>query len=137
MSSKQQKLAKLEVRLVMKRDGCCALGPDKFKTRYSLRLYLPVRRIAPTPAYGRQTSWERARRRPDVRGGVAGTGTSGRAVMVVGHFDGALGFSVRGPKVETLPLSVDPAAVCCMSIFCSWCVSYHLRKRALHNDMTR
>lgn len=31
----------------------------------------------------------------------------------------------------------SPSAVCCLSAFCSWCVSYHLRKRVLRGDMTR
>jgi hypothetical protein len=26
---------------------------------------------------------------------------------------------------------------CCFSVWCSWCASYQLRKRALHGDMTR
>jgi hypothetical protein len=29
------------------------------------------------------------------------------------------------------------AVGCCLSIFCSYCVSYHLRKRALYGDMSR
>ena len=30
-----------------------------------------------------------------------------------------------------------PAPVCCLSIFCGQCVSFHLRKRVLRGDMTR
>lgn len=41
------------------------------------------------------------------------------------------------PHHATLPPSPLFGAVCCVSAFCSCCVSYHLRKRVLRGDMTR
>ncbi|RMZ55267.1 hypothetical protein APUTEX25_005545 [Auxenochlorella protothecoides] len=40
-------------------------------------------------------------------------------------------------KTDLSNACIASPGFCCTSIFCSWCVSYHLRKRALHNDMTR
>lgn len=38
---------------------------------------------------------------------------------------------------RSLPAPPRLPAVCCLSIFCGQCVSYHLRKRYLRGDMTR
>ena len=40
---------------------------------------------------------------------------------------------------ETEVFSAPGAApcYCCYTLWCSWCASYQLRKRALHGDMTR
>ena len=46
--------------------------------------------------------------------------------------------TARPRRPFTLPPCRPPSpAVCCASLWCSWCVSYSLRKRALHGDMSR
>ena len=39
-------------------------------------------------------------------------------------------------NTSLLPSPTNPT-VCCLSLCCPWCVSYHLRRRALRGDWTR